>query len=543
MERWKSMIGDERTRLYKEQGLWSDKNTILSHFLRNAARTPDKVAIVDCRKGEDKRSITYASLDQARRAWAAYFTSLGVARGDVVSFQLPNWWEHAGIYLACETIGAVANPLMPIFREAELKVMLGIAESRIFIIPTEFRGFRYGPMAATLKEHLPTLAHVLTVDQLHQHLQESASDGVWQPSVADDVVELLYTSGTTGVPKGLMHTGNTLLSALRPFISTLQLTDNDVVFMGSPLGHQTGALYGMILPLVLGGKTVFQDIWEAGQGIELIESERVTFTMASTPFLTDLAKPELTNGRDLSAFRIFICGGAPIPRDLVQRGSQLLGAKILSIWGMSEVGIATMVRPDDKPERAFTTDGATLPEYEVRVIGTDGAPAPLGVQGELQIRGASVTIGYLNLKRRDLFPMDADGWFSSGDLGSMDGGGYVRISGRSKDIIIRGGENVPVVEVEMALLKHPAVRDVAVVAMPDERLGERGCAFVVAASDAGFTLEEMQTHLSSFGMAKNYWPERVEVVPELPRTLSGKVQKFLLRQQASDLVANSRSRR
>ena len=536
MERWKSMIGADRRRLYREQRLWSDSHTILSHFSHNVARHPDKVAIIDCRKGGGRQSITYASLDQARRAWAAYFAFLGVGPGDVVSFQLPNWWEHAGIYLACETIGAVANPLMPIFRELELEVMLRLAGSRIFIIPAEFRGFRYEPMAATLQERLPTLAHILTVDQLHQHLLEENSRGdARQPSAADDVVELLYTSGTTGVPKGVMHTGNTLMSALHPFISTLQLTGDEVVFMGSPLGHQTGFLYGMVLPLILGGRALFQDVWNASQAIEVIEAERATFTMASTPFLKDLADPTLTRGRDLSAFRTFICGGAAIPRDLVQRGNELLGAKVLSIWGMTECGIATMVRPGDQPELAFTTDGAPLPSYEIRVMGGDGVPAAPGAQGELQIRGAACTTGYL--ERPDLLPLDAEGWFSSGDLGLIDANGYVRISGRSKDIIIRGGENIPVVEVEMTLAKHPSVRDVVVVAMPDERLGERGCAFVVA-SDAGFTTAEMQAYLSSVGMAKNYWPEHVELVSELPRTLSGKVQKFLLRQRAKEIIAN-----
>ncbi|CAG2161173.1 AMP-binding protein [Cupriavidus numazuensis] len=535
MERWNAMIAADRSRWYREQGLWTD-DTILSYFSRNVERTPEKVAIVDCRKDGGRQSISYAALDEARRSWAARFVSLGVGRGDVVSFQLPNWWEFAGIYLACETIGAVANPLMPIFRELELEAMLGLAGSRVLIIPTEFRNFKYEPMAATLKERLPALAHVLTVEQLRQDLEVRSSDCVSLASAADDVVELLYTSGTTGVPKGVMHTGNTLLSALRPFIATLQLTDGDVVFMGSPLGHQTGFLYGMVLPLILGGKAIFQDVWDARRAIDIMEADRVTFTMASTPFLTDLANPELTHGRDISAFRTFICGGAAIPRELVQRGGELLGARILSIWGMTECGIVTLVRPDDPPELAFTTDGAPLPSYDVRVIG-DGMPASASVQGELQIRGPSCAVGYL--ERSDLFPLDAEAWFSSGDLGSMDAQGYVRISGRSKDIIIRGGENVPVVEVEMALLKHPAVRDVALVAMPDKRLGERGCAFVVA-SDAGFTIDEMRTHLNTIGMAKDYWPEHVELVPELPRTPSGKVQKFLLRQWAENVTPTLR---
>ncbi|MHA6766074.1 AMP-binding protein [Sphingobium ummariense] len=532
MNRWETMIPHDRVSLYRAKGLWGEE-TVLARFLENVSHHPDKVAIVDSRQEGSSDSVTYSELNRARRNWAALFASLGVAQGDVVSFQLPNWWEFAGIYLACETIGAVANPLMPIFRELELQQMLHHARSRVFIVPQRFRGFDYISMGEALLPKLPFLQHVLTVDSLRSALTEEEAPCPNNCAKADDVVELLYTSGTTGTPKGVMHSAQTMLGALKPLIDTLDLTDRDCVFMGSPLGHQTGFLYGMILPLFLGGKAVFQDVWDAERAIHLIESEQASFTMASTPFLMDLAVPALVADRDLSAFRTFLCGGAPIPRDLVKKGKELLGANILSIWGMTECGIVTVVRPEDPPELAFTTDGRVLPSFEVRAVDETGVPVSQGAEGELQIRGPGCTLGYL--ERPDLFPLDPDGWFGSGDLGCLDANGYVRISGRSKDIIIRGGENVPVIEVETALLGHPCVVDVAVVGMPDERLGERGCAFVVAA-DETFGLAEVKAHLLSIGMAKNYWPEHIELVDALPRTASGKVQKFLLRDRAAEIA-------
>jgi cyclohexanecarboxylate-CoA ligase len=533
--RWKLMTDSGLQSRYRDDNHWRDE-TVLERFAKAASERGDQLAIVDYRSDGSRYAISYARLDEARRHWAALFHRLGVRAGDVVSFQLPNWWEFAGLYLACETIAAVANPLMPIFRSRELATMLNMAESRVLITPAVYRGFDYRPMAQDLRAEVGSLEHVLTVDDLHD--LTVAEEGAPIPVVdagADRIVELLYTSGTTGTPKGVTHTGNTLFAALRPIIETLKLTADDVVFMGSPLGHQTGFLYGMVLPLVLGGSAVFQDVWDAERAVEIMARERATFTMASTPFLSDLANPQVIADHDLSAFRVFICGGAPIPRPLVQRGEELLGAKILSLWGMTEFGVVTLVRLDDSPMKASSTDGAPLPSLAVRVVDDEGQAVPSGVDGHLQAKGPSCTVGYLN--RPDLYQVDKEGWFWTGDLAALDADGYIRISGRSKDIIIRGGENVPVVEVEMLLARHPAVRDVAIVGMPDPRLGERGCAFLVLQPGSTFGLDAMRAFLAAEGMAKNYWPEHVEVLGELPRTPSGKVQKFLLRDAAAKVEA------
>jgi cyclohexanecarboxylate-CoA ligase len=231
--------------------------------------------------------------------------------------------------------------------------------------------------------------------------------------------------------------------------------------------------------------------------------------------------------------RLFVTAGAPIPRVLVQRAQERLGARVISAWGMTENGAVTSTRPDDPPQKVFETDGRAFPGFEVRVVDAGDHPVPTGEEGRLQARGMCNFVGYL--KRPERFDTNADGWFETGDLARMDPDGYIRISGRAKDIIIRGGENIPVAEVEGALYRHPAVQDVAIVAMPDERLGERACAFIVPRQGQSLSFEQMIAHLQAEKMSRSYFPERLEVVEGMPRTASGKIQKFRLRQLAADL--------
>jgi cyclohexanecarboxylate-CoA ligase len=242
---------------------------------------------------------------------------------------------------------------------------------------------------------------------------------------------------------------------------------------------------------------------------------------------------EEPRARVARTLRTWVCAGAPIPRVLVEAATKRLGAKILSGWGMTENGALTVTRPDDPPEKVFDTDGLPLHGHEIRIVDAEGRPLPPGAEGELQARGPGSFVGYL--KRPQLFGTDAEGWFGTGDLARMDEDGYVRIVGRSKDIIIRGGENIPVVEIEGLLYRHPAVQDAAIVAMPHERLGEQGCAFVTPKPGRALSMEDVKAWLEKHGVAKNYWPERLEVVEAMPRTPSGKIQKFKLRETARAL--------
>ncbi len=519
----------------RAQGFWRDE-TLLHQLARAVARSPDKTAIVACRSdiGTETR-LSYAQIDDLSNRLAAALHARGIGCGDVVSFQLPNWWEFSILHLACLKLGAISNPLMVIFRERELRFMLGLAGSKLLVVPVSFRGFDYAGMAANLREHLPKLAHVFVVgrdgaDGFARLLEHPAPSTPFAPAHGprpDEVIQLLYTSGTTGEPKGVMHSSNTMLSNLEYFAERLGLGVDDVIHMPSPLAHQLGFMYGIVLPIMLGGTAILQDIFAAPEMARQIRDEAASFTMGATPFMNDLTEHVAATGQATPSLRVFVSAGAPIPRALVAKARQTLGAAIVSAWGMSENGAVTTTRLDDGEEKATTTDGGPLPGMELRILGADGDVLPAGQEGQLQVRGCSNFVGYL--KRPELNPNDPEGWFDTGDLARMDADGYIRIAGRSKDIIIRGGENIPVVEVEGLLFRHPAVAEVAIVGIPDARLGERACAFVRLREGASLSLAEVTAYLEGQRMARQYMPERLEILAELPRTPSGKIQKFKLR--------------
>ncbi len=515
---------------------------MLTDYLDDAVvRHPDKAAIVDHNSmtGE-ATTLSYRQLHRVAARIAGGLASMGVQNGTVVACQLPNWWQFVALYLACVRLGAVLNPLMPIFRQRELRYMLGFAEAKILVIPRLFRNCDYPAMIAEIRGELPHLDEVLVVggndDSSFErrllerrweddgNLQHLTSRGAPSP---DDITQLLYTSGTTGEPKGVMHTSNTLLSILAKYQERLGLGEDDVIFMASPMGHQAGFMYGLMMGPMLGAKLVLQDIWDAEKAAALIQDERVTYTMGSTPFLADLTDTPAVERCDLSSLRTFVSSGAPIPSTLVQRATQRLGARIISAWGMSENGSVTTTVPGDPDDRIFGTDGIALPGIEVRVVDTRDRLVAAGTEGRLQCRGISMFMGYF--RRPDLNQPTPDGWFDTGDLARMNADGYIRITGRAKDIIIRGGENVPVVEIENLLYRHPAIRQVAVVGMPDERLGERACAFVVLREGCSFDFAEMVRYLEQQKIARQYFPEFLEILPEMPMTASGKIQKFQLR--------------
>ncbi len=530
----------------RARGFWPDR-TINDDLAACVAAQPDKAALIagNSVTGAETR-LTYRELAEVTESIAGGLGALGVGVGDVVSYQLPNWWQFTALYLACARIGAVANPLMPIFRHRELTFMLGLAESKVLVVPQVFRGFDYQAMALEVQAEVPSLRQVVVIGeagaQSFDRLLLGARSAEGQPTPptsspmgADDVTQLLYTSGTTGEPKGVMHSSNTLMSNLRPYAERLGLGAGDVVLMASPLAHQTGFMYGLMMPIMLGATAVLQDVWDPDAAAALIAREQISFTMASTPFLNDLTEAVVAGGRRLPSLRIFLAAGAPIPRPLVQKAKEGLGAAIVSAWGMTENGAVTTTKLDDPEAKTVNTDGCCLPGMEAKVVDAEGRELPRGEEGSLLVRGCSLFAGYL--KRPEWNNTDAEGWFDTGDLARMDAEGYIRISGRAKDIIIRGGENIPVVEIEGLLFKHPAVNAVAIVGYPDARLGERAVAFVTLREGASLSFEEMTDFLLEQRIAKQYLPERLEVVTELPRTPSGKIQKFRLRELAQDFAA------
>lgn len=542
----------DRIKQMYETNQWQ-QYTVLDSFDNAVKNSPTKTALISHQSGQaELSSLTYAELDAAVTRIALTLADAGVNKGDVVSWQLPNWWQFTAIHLACLRIGAISNPMMHIFRQRELRFMLTMAESKVLIVPRVFRGFDHATMAEELRPELPALSQVYVIgddpqgpfgDMRSPLTEQQKADAsklfASRRLGSDEVIQIMYTSGTTGEPKGVMHTSNTLLAHLRPSIQRLGLTSNEIVLCPTPLAHQLGFLYGLILPVVLGSTVVLMDIWNPQVGAQLLEQHQVTFAMGSTPFLADLTNFPGLAETDVSSLRLFFSAGAPIPRQLVQDATTRLGARIISAWGMTENGAPTMAKPDDPAEKIFNTDGSELDGMQVRVINELGQPVAVGEEGILQVRGASNFVGYL--KRPELYGMDGEGWFNTGDLARKDAQGYIRISGRAKDVIIRGGENIPVVEVEELLFRHPAIAAAAVVAMPDERLGERACAFVQLRPGATLDFSGLIAYLTEQKMARAYFPERLEIVPELPRTPSGKLQKFLLRDRAKSLVPHTQS--
>ena len=527
------------------QGHWHDR-TINDALDACVAACPDKLALtaLQVETGATTR-FTYRELARMADRIAVGLARLGVGRGDIVACQLPNWWQFTLTYLACSRIGAVMNPLMHIFRERELSFMLQHGEAKVVIAPKTFRGFDFEQMITALQPSLPHLQHVVVVGGTGANSFDALLSGPkWekQPDAQailtanrpgpDDVTQLIYTSGTTGEPKGVMHSANTVMANIVPYAERLHLGADDVVLMASPMAHQTGFMYGLIMPILLQASAVLQDVWEPSKAVALINAEKASFTMASTPFLTDLARTVAETGMAVPSLRTFLCAGAPIPGPLVEQARKALGAKIVSAWGMTENGAVTLTRLEDDDERSFNTDGCPLPGVEIRVVDIDGKPLPPGEPGKLLLRACSNFGGYLH--RPHLNATDADDWFDTGDLARIDERGYLRITGRSKDVIIRGGENIPVVEVESLLYRHPAVALAAVVAYPDERLGERACAVVVPKPGHTIDLPGLVQFLKDQKIAVQYIPERLIVRDVMPSTPSGKIQKFKLRDMLRD---------
>jgi cyclohexanecarboxylate-CoA ligase len=525
----------------RDSGFWVDKN--YDEFLQHAIMaTPDKSALIAYRADRERpHRYTYTELGDAVARAAASLKRLGINRGDKISVQLPNWHEFVILTLAAFRIGATVNPLMPIFRQRELSYMLDFAEAKMLVVPKLFRGFDHAVMAKELKANLPKLEHVVVVDGEGSDSFDAmllATDERLHPPPAgdigatapDEMSVLMFTSGTTGSPKGVMHCLNTLMACNIALAERFHLGAPDTMLVCSPLGHMTGFAAGMLLGLKIGATQIFQDVWEPKRGVAIMADEKVTFSAGAATFLTDMCEAVAVGATKPAHLRTFLCAGAPIPPALIERVHRELGAVVCSLWGMTESLSSTLTEPERALVKSSTSDGRPLEGVAVRVQRLDGAPAAVGETGALKVRGAQMMLGYY--KRSDMKPFDAEGWFDTGDLAYMDDEGYIRINGRLKDIIIRGGENIPIVEIEGLLFKHPAVLAAALVGYPDSRLGERACAFLILRPGQSLDLKAVQAYMAENKVAKQYWPERVEIVAEMPKTPAGKIQKFQLREQA-----------
>lgn len=532
----------DRMESMKAQGFWRDE-TITQFFERALQDCPDKTAIVSYRSGEDRLSLSYTELGDRVDRIARGLKALGVGSNDVVTYQLPNCWEFIALSLACARIGAVANPVMPIFRQHELNFMLNFGESKVFIVPKTFRGHDYEAMARGMLPHLSHLQQLIVIggngdDSFEQLLLRDDTPALTEETLtADDVALLMYTSGTTGEPKGVMHTSNTLFSNLHAYIDAMELNSSAVILGASPMAHLTGYGYLAMIPVILNATTVLLDVWDPIKALDAVCREQVTFSMASSTFVSDMCMAVENGAATSPSFTRFNCAGAPIPPVVIERAHSLMGLTVCSAWGMTECGAVTVTEPSRALEKSACSDGRPLPGIEAKVVDAEGQSLASGETGELLIRGASLFAGYL--QRPHLNSVDEEGWFKTGDLAFIDGDGYIRINGRSKDVVIRGGENIPVTMIENLLYKHPAIAHVAVVGYPDKRFGERVCAFVALKPEQSFSFEEMSRYLDEQEVTKTYFPERLEILEQLPQTPSGKLQKFKLREMAKEFAAAS----
>lgn len=526
-------FNEQRRAAYRQQGLWGDAS-LADYWQQTARAMPDKIAVVD----NHGASYTYSALDHAASCLANWMLAKGIESGDRIAFQLPGWCEFTVIYLACLKIGAVSVPLLPSWREAELVWVLNKCQAKMFFAPTLFKQTRPVDLILPLQNQLPQLQQIVGVDKLAPatsslSLSQIIADNTPLTTAitthGDELAAVLFTSGTEGLPKGVMLTHNNILASERAYCARLNLTWQDVFMMPAPLGHATGFLHGVTAPFLIGARSVLLDIFTPDACLALLEQQRCTCMLGATPFVYDLLNVLEKQPADLSALRFFLCGGTTIPKK-VARECQQLGIKLLSVYGSTESSPHAVVNLDDPLSRFMHTDGYAAAGVEIKVVDDARKTLPPGCEGEEASRGPNVFMGYFDEPELTARALDEEGWYYSGDLCRMDEAGYIKITGRKKDIIVRGGENISSREVEDILLQHPKIHDACVVAMSDERLGERSCAYVVLkAPHHSLSLEEVVAFFSRKRVAKYKYPEHIVVIEKLPRTTSGKIQKFLLR--------------
>ncbi|EQA0470327.1 medium-chain fatty-acid--CoA ligase [Escherichia coli] len=526
-------FNEQRRAAYRQQGLWGDAS-LADYWQQTARAMPDKIAVVD----NHGASYTYSALDHAASCLANWMLAKGIESGDRIAFQLPGWCEFTVIYLACLKIGAVSVPLLPSWREAELVWVLNKCQAKMFFAPTLFKQTRPVDLILPLQNQLPQLQQIVGVDKLapatsslslSQIIADNTSLTTAITTHGDELAAVLFTSGTEGLPKGVMLTHNNILASERAYCARLNLTWQDVFMMPAPLGHATGFLHGVTAPFLIGARSVLLDIFTPDACLALLEQQRCTCMLGATPFVYDLLNVLEKQPADLSALRFFLCGGTTIPKK-VARECQQRGIKLLSVYGSTESSTHAVVNLDDPLSRFMHTDGYAAAGVEIKVVDDARKTLPPGCEGEEASRGPNVFMGYFDEPELTARALDEEGWYYSGDLCRMDEAGYIKITGRKKDIIVRGGENISSREVEDILLQHPKIHDACVVAMSDERLGERSCAYVVLkAPHHSLSLEEVVAFFSRKRVAKYKYPEHIVVIEKLPRTTSGKIQKFLLR--------------
>jgi acyl-CoA synthetase (AMP-forming)/AMP-acid ligase II len=520
----------ERRADYERRRLWDDR-TLAGRVAEHARSQPAAVAVVD---DEGRRRRTYRELADDAAAMAALVRASGVRAGDVVSVQLPNWYETVVVAVAVQAVGAVINPLLPNYRRRELTHVFTTARPRMIFAPVEYRGFDHralvvevtaetsvAPTSVALGPGAPALDELLAA---HRDVHSDAP-GLTASAPASAVSELIFTSGTEATPKAIMHTEQTTNFSVRVARRDLGVGASDVVWMPSPVGHSTGFNYGLRFALYHGLPLVLQDRWDPAVAVDLVAAERASYTLAATTFLQDLVEESARRGARLESLRCFGCGGAPVPPALVA-AADARGIGVLRLYGSTEVLVATWNRPDAPLPQRMDTDGTPMSDVDVEIRDDDGKRCGPRETGEIFVRGPNTCVGFFADPERTAATFDDGGWVRSGDLAVAGEHDTLTVAGRKKEIIIRGGINIAPREIEELILAWPEVERAAVVGIPDERLGERACACVVLRAGASLTFDEMVDRLKATGLATYKLPEQLQILDALPTTASGKVQKF-----------------
>ncbi len=473
-------------------GLWSTE-TFNDLLVRHAEASPDKVFATD-----GTRSLTFRQLFDGAQRLAVGLHRHGWRAGDTAAVQLPSWVEFVQVLAALSRLGVIAVPIMPIYRREEVGYVLSNAGIRGVFTPASFKKFDYLDMYLGLRQEHPDLTIVVTrPDSAAEHIidaddgvfslhgleadtdDDSAREELGDPPGPDEPFVIVYTSGTTSRSKGCVHTFNTYCSGARALIAPFGYSAADVQFGPSPVAHTTGLVTSVLVPLLVGASTHLMAEWEPVRGIEEIQRFGCTAAVTAPTFLHGLLSEYDAERHDLSSLRLWTCAGAPIPAAVVERTSATLpNIKVLSLYGRSENLVTTCCSTDDDVSRALTSDGSALPGTEVRIVDAAGNEVPRGIEGDIAYRGPAHMIEYLANPEETASLFTTDGFSKSGDLGVMTDDGYVRVTGRTKDIVIRGGMNISVREIEDNLVGHPDLTASSCVGMPDERLGERVCCYV-----------------------------------------------------------------
>lgn len=533
-------LDDETAARWRREGWWEGR-TIRSLLTEAARNHPERVALVGHRSAGERVTRTYAEFDREAHHAANVLASLGVAAGDAVVVMLPNWVEYPALIFGINEIGAIYSGIPVAYGEAQAAAILRRSKAKVLVVPRRWRSTHHLELSRGLRAQIPSIEHVVVLDDDPRGLLDGES--LWADHAgatdhdisAPDPARICYlgfTSGTTGEPKGAMHSHDTLIYSARrqaEHIGPQVFGDPLVQLVASPVGHHTGFIWGTVFTVLLAGTGVHVDRWDPVWGVQVIRDEGVTTFFGAPTFLLDMMRTDLA-GDPTCPLRCLVIAGAPVPRNLPAQASAALGAYVSPAWGMTECSIVTSCTPAE-PDTIQQTDGSVFAGSEARILGDDGTDLPLGRTGDLVMRGPGFLYGYYDRPdaTRDSYLPGL--WFRTGDRASIDEHGWVSLRGRTKDVIIRGGENIPVTDVESVIFDHPDVANIALIGIPDERLGERICAvLVVKDGRARITVESLAEYLLAAGLSKHYLPERVAVLPELPTTPSGKIQKFKLRE-------------